>query len=292
MSDRIDMPLKDRIHATLGQALAQGAILPLQTESENVTERGLSYVVSWVSSLSLKDMATLLQKAKPLGSNPFLPYEEALFVENLSSTHLALLNKFPMEYGHVMAVTRTHVPQLATFGPADFHALAALLLEVGGYAMYNGGRAAGASQNHRHFHVLPQGQLPFEALFPQEAAPGQITPVAFFPFVHAFLCLHPQTNDVAALALQLQQVFDAAWRHCGMAVNEGEMPPFSLLATRRWLLLVPRRQECWTEGEKSISINALHYGGLIGVREPGLMDAVKRVGLMTLLAAVSYPPTP
>ena len=59
--------------------------------------------------------------AKP--ANPFLPYEEALWVEHLSDTHTLLLNKFNVVEHHLLVVTRKFESQLDRLNREDFEAV-------------------------------------------------------------------------------------------------------------------------------------------------------------------------
>ena len=54
--------------------------------------------------------------------NPFLPYEEDLWVCHLSATHTLLLNKFNVVAHHLICVTRTFEQQTAPLNAADLAA--------------------------------------------------------------------------------------------------------------------------------------------------------------------------
>src|ERR1035437_6529600 len=116
-----------------GHARATGALLPLATEQITLTEGGIEFCVHWLSSLALKDAAKLFNSVdKPANSNPFLPYEQDLYVANFSPTHVALLNKFPLFEKHLLMVTRTFEEQLSSLTVADFDAMARTLAELDG----------------------------------------------------------------------------------------------------------------------------------------------------------------
>lgn len=63
--------------------------------------------------------------AKP--ANPFLPYDEALWVGHLSDTHTLLLNKFNVVQHHLLVVTRQFESQLDWLTEADFEATCTVL---------------------------------------------------------------------------------------------------------------------------------------------------------------------
>jgi ATP adenylyltransferase len=61
------------------------------------------------------------------------------------------------------------------------------------------------------------------------------------------------------------------------------IPPYNLLATRQWMLLVPRSRERYG----SISVNALGFAGSLLVRDGGQMRRIKAAGPMTVLTEVA-----
>ena len=63
--------------------------------------------------------------AKP--ANPFLPYDENLWVAHLSDTHTLLLNKFNLVAHHTLVVTREFEAQEQPVTAADFAATRAAL---------------------------------------------------------------------------------------------------------------------------------------------------------------------
>ena len=54
-------------------------------------------------------------------TNPFLPYDEALWVGHLSESHTLLLNKFNLVEHHVLVVTRDFQSQDDPLNAADLH---------------------------------------------------------------------------------------------------------------------------------------------------------------------------
>ena len=54
--------------------------------------------------------------------NPFAPYDEALWVDSLSTTHMLLLNKFNVVAHHVLIVTRRFEKQTDPLNLQDLEA--------------------------------------------------------------------------------------------------------------------------------------------------------------------------
>jgi ATP adenylyltransferase len=155
------------------RALSEGALLPIPTHARVIEDGGIPFVVRVLAQPAHKQAARAAEQAA--GANPFLPYEEALWVADLSDTHLCLLNKFNVLERHVLLVTRAFEDQQEPLGPADFAALWACLEETGGLCFYNAGAAAGASQRHKHLQGVPLPLGPGDG-FPLAARLGSLVP--------------------------------------------------------------------------------------------------------------------
>ncbi len=280
-------------------ALSIGAVLPVPTRVETLEDAGVRFLVRCVSSPARKP---------PAGApgDPFAPYDPELFVADLSPTHVALLNKFPVIEHHLLIVTRRFEPQHSALTARDFVALAGCMAEIGGLGFYNAGTGAGASQQHKHLQwvPLPLGpdaiEVPIEALLesaprpahpaaqPDRAAP---TRVERLPFEHSFVHLNPAAfGDSDGAGGRLVAHYRELLRTAGIgltAVARGSMveQPYNLLVTRRWMLCVPRSQECFD----SISVNALGFAGSLLVEDQDRIERVRRHGPMAVLRAVALP---
>ena len=275
--------LEDIRRAT-AHARQTGALLPLASEHLDLPEGGIDFRIHWLSSLALKDAAKLLNPSPAAKAvNPFLPYEPDLFVANLSATHVALLNKFPLFEHHILMVTRAFEEQLADLTAADFDAIATTLRQLDGLVFFNGGRIGGASQPHKHLQWVPGGTFSIEAALPDSLPAGRAARLAAFPFRHAFVALPEGCDGPGLLA-----AFRTACAACGTTATDGMLPPYNLLVARRWLLLVPRSLEHWGDGDGKVSMNAMSFAGSLFVRRPEQIEAVRQAGPMALLRAVTY----
>lgn len=283
--------------ARTAHAVDRGALRPIETTQIVLEDGGVRFLVRQVSSLALKPPTEL---GRPLQrADPFLPYDPDLFVADLSATHVALLNKFNVLAHHLLIVTRAFESQNALIDLDDFEAWFACLTEFDGLGFYNGGLEAGASQQHKHMQVVPMplgdsGQsLPIATLIEAATFDGTVGTLPRLPFEHAFARLAPvPPEQEAAQALdRYRLLLDAVGlRTVGSrTVNvDGRMhhcAPYNLLVTRQWMLLVPRSIEC-TDG---ISVNALGFAGSLFVKDAAQLDAVRRIGPMTVLQRVALP---
>ena len=94
----------------------------------------------------------------PPAFDPFLPYDERLWVAHLPPSHELLLNKFPVSLHHALVVTRAFEEQEDPLTAADLRAAWAVVDAMpgaGGMAFFNRGPASGASQRHKHLQIVP-----------------------------------------------------------------------------------------------------------------------------------------
>lgn len=279
-------------------ALRCGALQPIPTEYEFVEQSGIRFLVRILSNLARKDEAQKKQEKERNISkkdfNPFLPYEEDLFVANISDTHLCLLNKFNVVDHHLLIVTREFEEQDNWLNLQDFEAMWVCLAEIDGLAFYNGGKVAGASQRHKHlqlvpFPLAPEGlQTPIEPAVTDASFQDAVATIPNFHFKHALVQLdsHWAESPLEAAAETLK-LYHTLLRAVGLLDNEAIAPqqsaPYNLLATRQWMLIVPRSQEDFA----SIPVNSLGFAGALLVRNQQQMQILKEQSPMTILQNVA-----
>jgi sulfate adenylyltransferase (ADP) / ATP adenylyltransferase len=260
-------------------ALSLGALQPISTHAETIDQSGVSFVIRVMDNLRRKAQD---HQRRPLDFNPFLPYEPELFVADFSATHVGLLNKFNVVDNHLLIITRAFAAQDSALTLADFAALALGLGEIDGLGFYNGGRTAGASQRHKHLQLvpLPLGlgglAMPMEARLSLSAS---LSTAAGLPFQHGVV---PLANY--ASGQELYGHYRSLLKTLGGGGETDAAPVFAynLLVTRRWMLMVPRRQE----SHGGISINALGFAGSMFVKNQEQLERLRGLGPMRVLEAV------
>lgn len=264
------------IRRTSARALQRGALQPIATETRFVESGGVTYLVRILTHLDKKHKAQSARatpaEQKP---NPFLPYEDDLYVADIGDHHVCLLNKFNVLDDHILIVTRESEHQETLLTLRDFAALSICLGKIDGLAFYNGGRVAGASQAHKHLQLVPLPlhpdgpATPIEPLLPpmRETA-GRVPGL---DFRHLFIPLDAsRLQSEREAAPYLFSAYRAALDALGLNALSKQDPnaaerqggPYNLIATRRWLLLVPRSRECF----ETISVNALGFAGALLVK--------------------------
>ncbi|MHB8843187.1 MAG: ATP adenylyltransferase family protein [Nitrospirota bacterium] len=282
------------------RALRTGALRSYPTEQAFIEEKGVHFFVRVMAALRQKAASRQRQDAdagagKP--ANPFLPPEKDLTVGNITDTHIAVLNKFNVVDHHLLIVTRSFEDQTMLLTLADFEALWLCMAEFDSLGFYNGGREAGASQEHKHLQVVPlplapnSARTPIEPLLPVSGPPAEPVSVPAFAFRHAFVRLRPGIEErPREAALETFDLYTAMLGRVGMsmpgdALRTRQSMPYCLLITRQWMLLIPRSREHFEE----ISLNSLAFAGSFFVWNDRQLGRLKAAGPLKALAAVSVP---
>ena len=277
------------------QALQCGALQPIPTEYEFIEQDGISFLVRILANLSRKDKEKKKQEQQNTSLakefNPFLPYEEDLFVADISKTHLCVLNKFNVVDHHLLIITRAFEEQENWLNLQDFAALGACMAEFEGLAFYNGGRIAGASQRHKHLQLIPLNLVPEQEKIPIEEAIASailydcIGIMPSFPFIHAIakLDLDCFQSPLKASQMMLECYYNLLRAVELQVKGKRQSVAYNLLVTREWMLIVVRSQECF----QSISVNSLGFAGALLVRNQQQMKIIKDYGPINILRSVA-----
>jgi ATP adenylyltransferase len=225
--------------------------------------------------------------------NPFLPYEENLFVTDISDTHVCLLNKFNVVEDHLLIITRAFEEQESLLNLQDFFALWTCMAEFDGLAFYNSGKIAGASQRHKHLQIVPLPltntgvNIPLDRLLSQAVFDDPIGVIPALPYQHGLFKLDPMDDrsPLAAAPLILDG-YNRLLQRLKLVKNGEDYPqPYNLLVTRQWMLIVPRSAEFF----ESIAINSLGFAGALLVKNEEQLQFLQAYGIMNVLKNVAFP---
>ncbi|RUT00327.1 ATP adenylyltransferase [Dulcicalothrix desertica PCC 7102] len=283
--------LWDCVKATTERALSCGALLSIPTNYEFVEQDGVVFMVRILSNLVRKDEAKKKEKQitkNAIDFNPFLPYEQDLWVADISDTHVCILNKFNVVDYHLLIITRAFEAQESLLTEPDFAAMWSCIADFDGLAFYNGGQIAGASQKHKHLQLVPLPlapngtKLPIEPLLSSVSFQGSVGTIPRLRFVHAFTRLNPDwvKSPIEGGIATLQLYHDSL-----AAVGLQDGGAYNLLATREWMLIIPRQHECF----EYISVNSLGFAGALLVRNSEQLKRLKDYGPMNILKSVAIP---
>ncbi len=275
-----------------------GALKSIETEYQLIQQDDISFVVRTLSNLARKEQAIKKQsqQEKKTGTkvNPFLPYEPDLFVGNISASHICLLNKFNVVDNHLLIVTRAFEEQTNLLNLQDFAALWSCMQEIDGLAFFNGGKTAGASQRHKHLQLIPLPFLPDIVNLPIDKAIANTTfknslgTIASFSFQHAIATWDLSLSHSPTTAAQtMLQHYHALLNQVGLKIDahsKKQPGAYNFLATRNWMLIVPRSQESF----QNISINSLGFAGSLFVRDRTSLELLKKLTPLKLLKNVAF----
>lgn len=224
--------------------------------------------------------------------NPFLPYEPALYVGELSDHYRCLLNKFNVMNHHILMVTSKFVPQQTPLNVEDFLAVQICLQARDGLAFYNGGPIAGASVKHKHLQLIPlplsdESTFPFDKPLSSAAATDEPSSTAL-PFPHRLITTNI-TDTTSTEALKEAAEINCKNYHRLLANlklsvgTDGMMAPHNMLMTRKHLWVVPRTKE----SHQGLALNALGFAGMLLVKDTIQLGKLDSIGCMELLKAVT-----
>ena len=99
---------------------------------------------------------TIFSKKKIFGpiSNPFKPWDINLEVDKIGNNHQLILNKYPVQKGHLLLITNCWKPQNGWLEHEDWRAIKNVNMDTSGLWFFNSCKEAGASQPHRHIQLL------------------------------------------------------------------------------------------------------------------------------------------
>ncbi|MBD2078945.1 phosphorylase [Leptolyngbya sp. FACHB-17] len=269
-------------------ALSCGALLSIPTTHEFIEQAGAKFLVRTVTNLIRKEVSDLKQKQEEIATgkpiNPFLPYDRDLFVVDISDTHVCLLNKFNVADHHLLIITRAFEEQEALLTLDDFAALWACLAEVDGLAFYNAGSVAGASQRHKHLQLVPfpfveKIRLPIDPLINAVNSTDRITTIPEFPFIHAFTKLD-RIDTAKQLLERYWELLEAVRIDSNQIIQSA---PYNFLATREWMMIVPRSQAEYS----AIAVNSLAFAGALLVRNSEQLETLKQLRPLNFLKNVA-----
>ena len=261
-------------------ATASGALVPLDTSLTHlIDEHGISFELRHLLSATPKHLRAAGPKP-----NPFRPWDRRLEVEQINDTHVVILNKFPVQAGHMLLITQIWQPQTGWLSIEDWRAVAQIDATTTGLWFFNSGPDAGASQPHRHLQLLPRraGEpICARQEWFQSCAEGR-SDLANDPLMRCCRVVPLRPNLTGDM---LHQIYLALAQDLDLGTAAQDAQPrgaYNLLLSRDWMAMVRRR----TEGIRGFSVNALGFAGSLLSTEASDREWIERSGPEALLHAV------
>ncbi len=233
-------------------AIDCGALQPLKTIEYKINNRKFQYQLRLLESKIPKFFLVYGPKI-----NPFIPWDKPLEVKSLSDKHVVILNKYPVQLGHMLLITKKWKPQNGWLDKDDFKEIVNIEKDTNGLWFFNSSREAGASQPHRHIQLLRRGEN--EIICPREE---------WFRS-RANNKIESTSNMSKSISIKTREsashddLYEAYKSLCiNMKIGNidcdiSPLIPYNLLITQKWIAIIRRIKE----KAYGFNINALGFAG-------------------------------
>ncbi len=265
------------------QAVKSDSLQPLETEIIKIYNDDLQNFE--VRKLVAEKPPHLINETHR--KNPFLPPDKELEIANIGKDHILILNKYPVQVGHMLLITKDWAPQNGWLSINDFRALEIVSEDTQGLWFFNSSSTSGASQAHRHLQLL------------RRDSKEQVCPRA--KWFDNQLTNNVQTKDniskgthVIALGSKSfnSKFLYKSYLDCCLKMEVGtpsndKIPrkAYNLILSKDWFIIVVRSKE----KIKGFSINALGFAGYLLATEDSDISWLECNGPISLLEEVVQP---
>ena len=240
------------------EALENGALRPLSTDIE-------TWAGSGDGGFEIRHLVGApprhLRAAGPK-PNPFRPWDQRLELTRVGNEHVLILNKYPVQLGHMLLISQSWQPQVGWLSLVDWTAVCQVNQDTGGLWFFNSGPQAGASQPHRHLQLLPRKQgdrlCPRDAWFQQHL----LDATSSRPMDSLERSISIKPLPLTWSGSVLLEVYLDLCQHSGLGSpqrNEKPLAPYNLLISAGWMALIKR--SC--DEVHGYSVNALGFAGYL-----------------------------
>ena len=240
------------------EALDSGALRPLSTDIE-------TWAGSGDGGFEIRHLVGApprhLRAAGPK-PNPFRPWDQRLELTRVGNEHVLILNKYPVQLGHMLLISQSWQPQMGWLTLVDWTAVCQVNQDTGGLWFFNSGPQAGASQPHRHLQLLPRKQgdrlCPRDAWFQQHL----LDATSSRPMDSLERSISIKPLPLTWSGSVLLEVYLDLCQHSGLGSpqrNEKPLAPYNLLISAGWMALIKR--SC--DEVHGYSVNALGFAGYL-----------------------------
>ena len=211
--------------------------------------------------------------------NPFRPWDNILEIDSIGKYHQLILNKYPVQLGHILLITNEWKEQNGWIDIKDWEAIKEVNKDTTGLWFFNSGPLAGASQPHRHIQLLRRD--PSELSCPREKWILDFDNVNYKNqrfYKNIILKKFSKTLNKE----NIHEIYKVLSYKLGLGkpeIDKKPRYPYNLIFTNHWMLLIKRK----TDNLYGISVNALGFAGYILVTEKSDINYLKKFGPEKLL---------
>ena len=211
--------------------------------------------------------------------NPFKPWDKILEIDSIGNGHQLILNKYPVQLGHILLITNEWKEQNGWLDIKDWEAIKEVNKDTSGLWFFNSGPLAGASQPHRHVQLLRRD--PSELSCPREKWILDLNNVNYknekFSKNIILKKFSKSLNEE-----NIHEIYKDLSYNLGLGDPRNDKKPkypYNLIFTDRWMIIIKRK----TDNLFGISINALGFAGYILVTENSDIKYLRELGPEKLL---------
>ena len=211
--------------------------------------------------------------------NPFKPWDKILEIGNIRNSHQLILNKYPVQKGHILLITKNWRPQNGWLDINDWIAIKEVNNDTSGLWFFNSSPIAGASQPHRHFQLLRRSSdemvCPRENWFLEFKTSNDCS-IKFKKNIIIFkFDFLENSKSIYNLYLELSEKIGL-----GNPINNQKPKyPYNILITNKWIAIIKRSND----HIHGFSINSLGFAGYILVTDKSDINYLKKFGPEILL---------
>ena len=252
----INDSLWTKVINTSENAIISGSLKPFKTKLDKLIHQDCIYELR--SIIGKPRTQNIINGPK---TNPFSPWDKKLEVVKILDDHVLILNKFPVELGHMLLITNTWKAQEGWLSKKDWHALVSIENQISGFWFFNNSINAGASQPHRHLQLLRRENS--KLLFPRqywfENRKDKYN-LDISNLDRSCLVLGRKCYKKEDSADELENLYLRLCDEMKLGIpsfNEKPTCAYNLIITSKWIALIRRLKESY----KGFSINALGFAG-------------------------------
>ena len=265
---------------TSRKAIECGALIPLETIKYNYNDVNNDYELRFLKSPIPQYLIEYGPKV-----NPFIPWDSRLEIQPIINKHTLILNKYPVQIGHMLLITNNWEAQNGWLNIDDFEAIAKVDKDTTGLWFFNSSKDAGASQPHRHFQLLPRHLN--ESICPR------------YRWFKSLLnkkndCNSDIAHSISVKAIDINADYKAknffnSYKSMANDMKLGDidtinkpLKAYNLLITSEWMALITRTKD----SSNGFSINALGFAGYFLGTHKSNVEALLKFGPEKILKDV------
>ena len=215
--------------------------------------------------------------------NPFNPWDRVLEIDYITNNHVLILNKYPVQRGHLLLITNHWESQSSWLTRKDWSAISKVNSDTSGLWFFNSCAIAGASQTHKHIQLIPKidknNICPRNQWFKQKLITSDY-----------YNCKNISIKQLTLEDWKNSDLLYAKYKKCCEELLIGnkdldDLPKiaYNIVFTNEWLALVLRSRESY----KGFNINGLGFAGYILSTKESDLVWLNKSGPEELLAKVS-----